>query len=80
MGQGIRESVALITDGRFSGGTGSLYRSHFTQKKRGGPLFWLNRRSLRYSQQMLLELLVSAELAERRHLWQLVCSQTPTIF
>ncbi|WP_323713069.1 dihydroxy-acid dehydratase [Gloeocapsopsis dulcis] len=75
MGQGLGESVALITDGRFSGGTRGACIGHISpEAAEGGPIALVKSGDLIRIDLLKcsLELLVSeAELAQRRQLWQL---------
>jgi dihydroxy-acid dehydratase len=75
MGQGLGESVALITDGRFSGGTRGACIGHVSpEAAEGGPIALVEPGDLIQIDipNCALELLVSeAELVERRQRWQL---------
>ena len=73
MGAGLGESVALLTDGRFSGATRGLMAGHVApEAASGGPIaaiqegdtveFDLNRRTLNVA-------LTDAQLAERMAAW-----------
>jgi len=77
MGQGLK--VALITDGRFPGEPGSLYRSHFTRSSCGGVHCFVKPEISFVDIPQMLRIVSLKLLAERRHLWQ-IASQTPTIF
>lgn len=74
IGAGLGKSVALITDGRFSGGTHGFVVGHITPEAFDGGLIGLvkdNDPILIDVVNNLIELRVSAEeIAERRRLWQ----------
>lgn len=74
MGRGLGKSVALITDGRFSGGTHGFVVGHITpEASAGGPLALVqNGDRIRIdAEQRVLTVEVSArELAARRKAWQ----------
>ena len=70
MGQGLGESVALITDGRFSGGTHGACIGHVSpEAAEGGPIGLLrdgDRITIDIQQRLLAVKLSSEELADRR--------------
>ncbi len=74
IGQGLGESVGLITDGRFSGGTWGMVVGHVAPEAYAGGVIALVQEGDSITidaHQLLLELNVdSAELARRRALWQ----------
>ncbi len=74
VGQGLGESVALVTDGRFSGATRGLMVGHIApEAARGGPIA-----ALRDGDQVTIDIegrkldlgLSEAEIAERMAAWQ----------
>ncbi|MEJ6002979.1 dihydroxy-acid dehydratase [Paucibacter soli] len=73
IGQGLGESVGLITDGRFSGGTWGMVVGHVAPEAYEGGVIALVHEGDRITidaHQLLLELHVdAAELAERRAAW-----------
>ncbi|RQO55407.1 dihydroxy-acid dehydratase [Paucibacter sp. KBW04] len=73
IGQGLGESVGLITDGRFSGGTWGMVVGHVAPEAYEGGLIALiqeNDRITIDAHQLLLELHVDEqEIARRRALW-----------
>jgi len=73
-GQGMGEQVALITDGRFSGGTRGLCVGHIGPEAAvGGPIALLRNgdRIVIDAEAGRLDVLLSeAELAERRKAWK----------
>jgi dihydroxy-acid dehydratase len=73
IGQGLGESVGLITDGRFSGGTWGMVVGHVAPEAYAGGLIALVQEGDRITidaHQLKLELLVDeAEIARRRALW-----------
>ncbi len=73
IGQGLGESVGLITDGRFSGGTWGMVVGHVAPEAYEGGTIALVREGDTITidaHQLLLQLHVSdAELAERRAAW-----------
>ncbi len=73
IGQGLGESVGLITDGRFSGGTWGMVVGHVAPEAHAGGLIALVQEGDRITidaHQLKLELLVdAAEIARRRALW-----------
>ena len=75
MGEGLGDKVAMVTDGRFSGGTRGATIGHVSpEAAAGGPIALVrNGDRIRLDiPQRKLELVVSdAELAERRAKWQL---------
>ncbi len=74
IGAGLGESVGLITDGRFSGGTWGMVVGHVApEAAAGGPLALIEEgdRVTIDAHQLLLQLEVSdAEIAARRARWQ----------
>jgi dihydroxy-acid dehydratase len=74
IGAGLGESVGLITDGRFSGGTWGMVVGHVAPEAAvGGPLALIHEgdRVTIDAHQLLLQLEVSdAEIAARRARWQ----------
>jgi dihydroxy-acid dehydratase len=74
MGRGLGKEVALITDGRFSGGTHGLVVGHITPEAfAGGPIALVkNGDTITIdAQRQVVELAVSAkELAHRRKAWK----------
>ena len=74
IGQGLGESVGLITDGRFSGGTWGMVVGHVAPEAYAGGVIALVQEGDTITidaHQLLLELRVSdEELAERRTAWQ----------
>jgi dihydroxy-acid dehydratase len=74
MGRGLGKEVALITDGRFSGGTHGLVVGHITPEAyAGGPLALVRNGDLITidAERHVIELAVSAkELARRRKAWK----------
>ncbi|MGC9364629.1 MAG: dihydroxy-acid dehydratase [Fidelibacterota bacterium] len=74
MGKGLGESVALITDGRFSGGTRGACIGHIAPEAAAGGPIALLRNSDRIAIDIpagKLDVLVdAAELADRRRRWQ----------
>jgi len=73
IGQGLGESVGLITDGRFSGGTWGMVVGHVAPEAAAGGLIALVQEGDSItidSHQLLLELHVAEdEIARRRALW-----------
>ena len=73
VGQGLGESVGLITDGRFSGGTHGLVVGHVTPEAWvGGPIAFLrdgDRVTIDADAKRLTAALEEAELARRRQGW-----------
>jgi dihydroxy-acid dehydratase len=73
-GQGMGAEVALITDGRFSGGTHGLVVGHITPEAfAGGPIALVKNGDVITidAQRQVVELAVSAkELAKRRKAWK----------
>ena len=73
IGQGLGESVGLITDGRFSGGTWGMVVGHVAPEAYAGGVIALVQEGDRITidaHQLLLELHVSdEELARRRAAW-----------
>ncbi len=74
IGQGLGESVGLITDGRFSGGTWGMVVGHVAPEAYAGGLIALVQEGDSITidaHHLLLQLNVSeAEIARRRALWQ----------
>ena len=74
IGQGLGESVGLITDGRFSGGTWGMVVGHVAPEAYAGGLIALVQEGDTITidaHQLLLELKVdNAEIARRRALWK----------
>jgi dihydroxy-acid dehydratase len=74
MGAGLGESVALITDGRFSGGTRGACIGHVSPEAAvGGPIGLLRNGDIieiDIPNNKLTVMLTDAELAERRKNWQ----------
>ncbi len=74
IGQGLGESVGLITDGRFSGGTWGMVVGHVAPEAYAGGLIALVQEGDSITidaHQLLLQLDVSdAEIAARRALWK----------
>ncbi|MHB8627224.1 MAG: dihydroxy-acid dehydratase [Aggregatilineales bacterium] len=74
VGQGLGESVMLITDGRFSGATRGLMVGHITpEAMTGGPIALLQEGDivvLDVSARTLTVELTEAELESRRQAWQ----------
>src|SRR5262249_26064427 len=81
-GQGMGEQVALVTDGRFSGGTRGLCIGHLgPEAAAGGPIALVRDGDpiAIDADEGTIELLVpAAELAERRRHWQPRPSHHPT--
>jgi dihydroxy-acid dehydratase len=75
MGEGLGDKVAMVTDGRFSGGTRGATIGHVSPEAAAGGAIALVRNGDRIRldiPQRKLELLVSdAELSERRAKWRL---------
>ena len=73
IGQGLGESVGLITDGRFSGGTWGMVVGHVAPEAYAGGLIALIEQGDSItidSHQLLLQLIVAdGELARRRAMW-----------
>jgi dihydroxy-acid dehydratase len=78
IGAGLGESVGLITDGRFSGGTWGMVVGHVApEAAAGGTIAFVKRRRLDHHRraQLLLELNVpEAEIAKRRAGWTAPCT------
>ncbi len=74
MGAGLGSDVALITDGRFSGGSHGFIVGHVTpEAQEGGPIALVrdgDRITLDAAQNEISVALSAAELAERRKHWQ----------
>src|SRR5213076_1848634 len=74
IGQGLGESVGLITDGRFSGGTWGMVVGHVAPEAYAGGTIALVREGDRITidaHRLLLQLeLDDAEIASRRAAWQ----------
>ncbi|TRZ98573.1 MAG: dihydroxy-acid dehydratase [Deltaproteobacteria bacterium] len=82
MGEGLGDKVAMVTDGRFSGGTRGAVIGHVSPEAAAGGTIALVRNGDRIRldiPQRRLELLVSeAELAERRSKWRLPAKEKST--
>ncbi len=74
MGQGLGKKVALITDGRFSGGTHGFVVGHITPEAQAGGLIGLLRDGdhivIDAEQNLLEARLDEAEIARRRETWK----------
>jgi dihydroxy-acid dehydratase len=74
IGAGLGESVGLITDGRFSGGTWGMVVGHVTpEAQEGGPIALVHENDMITIDAHKLELTVAlteAQLTERRALWK----------
>jgi len=74
VGLGLGDKVALITDGRFSGGTAGACIGHVSpEAAEGGPIGWLrpgDRVRIDFPNRRMDTLLTEAELAERRQSFQ----------
>jgi dihydroxy-acid dehydratase len=74
MGQGLGDSVGLLTDGRFSGGTHGLVVGHVApEAAAGGPVALLKNGdvvTIDAEKRELSVRLTSAELAKRRRAWK----------
>jgi dihydroxy-acid dehydratase len=71
VGQGLGESIALITDGRFSGATHGLMVGHVSpEAARGGPIALLRDGDIITLDVRLRRLDVDADLNERRAGWR----------
>jgi dihydroxy-acid dehydratase len=81
MGEGLGDKVAMVTDGRFSGGTRGATIGHVSPEAAAGGPIALVRPGDRIRLDIparVLDLLVSdAELAERRAKWQLPPKEEP---
>ncbi len=79
MGAGLGDSVALLTDGRFSGGTHGIMIGHISPEAQlGGPLAQVMEGDLieiNLEDNSLNLLVDAAVLAERRTLWQAPASR-----
>ncbi len=82
MGEGLGDKVAMVTDGRFSGGTRGATIGHVSPEAAAGGTIALVRNGDRIRLDIprrALELVVSeAELAERRAKWRLPDKRKPT--
>ena len=82
MGEGLGDKVAMVTDGRFSGGTRGATIGHVSPEAAAGGTIALVRKGDRIRldiPQRVLELVVSnAELAERRSEWRLPPKEKPS--
>jgi dihydroxy-acid dehydratase len=82
MGEGLGDKVAMVTDGRFSGGTRGATIGHVSPEAAAGGTIALVRNGDRIRLDIprrVLELAVSdAELAERRAKWRLPAKKKPT--
>jgi dihydroxy-acid dehydratase len=74
MGEGLGDKVALITDGRFSGGTAGACIGHVSpEASEGGPIGLLkhgDRLRIDFPNRRIDILVSEAELSERRKTWQ----------
>ena len=71
VGQGLDESIALITDGRFSGATHGLMVGHVApEAANGGPIAFVHDGDLISLDVKSRRLDVKADLAERRAKWK----------
>ena len=71
VGQGLGESIALITDGRFSGATHGLMVGHVApEAARGGPIAFLRDGDLITLDVRARRLDVQGNLEERRAQWK----------
>ena len=81
MGQGLGDQVAMITDGRFSGGTRGAVIGHASpEAAAGGPIALVrtgDRIRLDIPKRKLDLLVADAELAERRAKWRLPPKEKP---
>ena len=81
MGEGLGDKVAMITDGRFSGGTRGAVIGHVSpEAAAGGPIALVHpgdRIRLDIPARKLDLLISDAELAERRAKWQLPPKEKP---
>ena len=81
MGEGLGDKVAMITDGRFSGGTRGAVIGHVSpEAAAGGPIALVrpgDRIRLDIPARVLDLLVPDAELAERRSKWQLSPKEKP---
>ena len=82
MGEGLGDKVAMVTDGRFSGGTRGACIGHVSPEAAAGGTIALVRKGDRIRLDIprrKLELVVSeSELAERRAKWRLPDKKKPT--
>ena len=71
VGQGLSESIALVTDGRFSGATHGLMVGHVApEAAHGGPIAFLRNGDVITLDVRARRLDVEANLEERRKLWE----------
>ena len=71
VGQGLGESIALVTDGRFSGATHGLMVGHVApEAARGGPIALVREGDIITLDVRARRLDVDANLEERRKLWK----------
>ncbi|HNV00195.1 MAG TPA: dihydroxy-acid dehydratase, partial [Verrucomicrobiota bacterium] len=74
VGMGLGDKVALITDGRFSGGTAGACIGHVSpEAAEGGPIGLLkpgDRIRIDFPNRRIDSLLSDVELAERKRVWQ----------
>jgi dihydroxy-acid dehydratase len=71
VGQGLSESIALITDGRFSGATHGLMVGHVApEAAHGGPIAFVRNGDVITLDVRARRLDVDANLEERRKLWK----------
>ena len=75
MGAGLGKDVALITDGRFSGGSHGFIVGHITPEAQdGGPIALIrngDRITIDAEKNLLRVNLSDSELAERRKTWKM---------
>src|SRR5262249_30049596 len=75
MGAGLGKDVALITDGRFSGGSHGFIVGHITpEAQEGGPIALIrtgDRVNIDAEKNVLMADLSEAEFAKRREAWRL---------
>jgi dihydroxy-acid dehydratase len=74
VGMGLGDKVALVTDGRFSGGTAGACIGHVSpEAAEGGPIGLLregDRLRIDFPNRRLDVMLSEAELAQRKQAWQ----------
>ncbi len=74
VGMGLGDKVALVTDGRFSGGTAGACIGHVSpEAAEGGPIGWLkagDRIRIDFPNRRIDILVDEAELAARKQTWQ----------
>ena len=75
MGAGLGKDVALITDGRFSGGSHGFIVGHITpEAQEGGPIAWIrtgDHITIDAEKNLLTVELPEKELSERRAAWRM---------